>query len=551
MGVAKWSGSIRTKLIASVVAVLTVIIAITTVRSRSAEISDLTSAQTDQLESYADLLANQLHSAIAFADGETAREVLDSLKSDSDIVAVTLYRDGGRTLYQSGTPSAWVEQAKLGVMQRRHVRRDSRSSVVVPVVAPEGPRGTLVLEMSDAQIMAHGRKITRHAILFGAFALLAGYFAVWLITRPLLRRLRRMADVATAIALAPDAQTTAVEIENDELGEVGHAFNSMVAQLEQRVQDRTARLASEMEKLARMESELRQAQKLESVGRLASGIAHEINTPVQFVSDSCTFIRDATKDVFEAMAMATSSFAAAARGEIPLSTTDETLAKLREEYDIAYLISEIPQAIDRAQQGLQRVATIVKSMNEFAHPDQDVAADADLNRAISTTLTVARSQYKYIADVETHFAELPPVRCYVGELNQAVLNMVVNAAHAIESATEGTGRRGKIGITTALRDEYVTIEITDDGCGIPPALVEKIYDPFFTTKELGKGTGQGLAIARSVVVDKHNGRLTVASQVGVGTTFTLWLPMCRANVQDGVAVTRQLTSHPKPDVFAS
>ena len=524
MGVAGWSGSIRTKLIASVVAVLAVIITITTVRSRSAEIADLTTAQTDQLASYGAVLAEQLRSAVAFADGETSHEILDSLETDTDIVAVTLFREGGRTLYQRGAPSAWVEQAKAGVIRPRTIVRDSRSSIVVPIVTPEGPRGTLVVEMSNATIMAHGRKITRNSIGFGIVAIVVGYLAVWLITRPLLRRLRRMATVATEVARAPGAHVTPVEIDStDELGELGRAFNMMVAQLEQRVQDRTALLQSEMEHRTRIELELRQAQKLESVGRLAAGIAHEINTPVQFVSDSCTFLRDATKDVFDAMAIATASFASAARGEVALETTNDTLAALREQYDIAYLIGEIPQAIDRAQQGLHRVATIVKSMNEFAHPDANTPADADLNRAIMTTLTVARGQYKYVADVETSFAELPPLCCYIGELNQAVLNMVVNAAHAIETAATSSGKRGTIAITTALVDEYVTIEIRDDGCGIPQALIDKIYDPFFTTKALGKGTGQGLAIARTVV-EKHNGKLTVASQVGVGTTFTLWLP---------------------------
>jgi signal transduction histidine kinase len=170
-------------------------------------------------------------------------------------------------------------------------------------------------------------------------------------------------------------------------------------------------------------------------------------------------------------------------------------------------------------EGLGRVATLVRSMKEFAHPDQKQKAPADLNRAIASTLTIARNEYKYVADIETDYGELPPVPCHIGELNQVFLNLIVNAAHAIESAIHGTDRRGLIRVETRREDDLVRVSISDSGTGIPEEIRNRIFDPFFTTKDVGRGTGQGLAIARSVVVDKHAGTLTFDSELGRGTTF--------------------------------
>lgn len=186
---------------------------------------------------------------------------------------------------------------------------------------------------------------------------------------------------------------------------------------------------------------------------------------------------------------------------------------------------ECPQALDRCLDGLDRVATIVRSMKEFAHPDSKEKEPIDLNRAIASTITIARNEYKYVAEVETDFAELPPVMCHPGELNQVILNIVVNAAHAIGDAVAGTDHRGRIAVRTSQEGGDVVISIADTGSGIPPAIREHIFDPFFTTKEVGKGTGQGLAIARSVVVDMHHGKLTFESEVGKGTTFFIRLPL--------------------------
>ncbi len=208
--------------------------------------------------------------------------------------------------------------------------------------------------------------------------------------------------------------------------------------------------------------------------------------------------------------------------------TEELIAALdaaEEAAEVGFIKEQIPKALESAIDGLGRVATLVRSMKEFAHPDQTTKATADINRAISTTLTIARNEYKYVAEIETSYGEIPPILCHIGELNQVFLNVIVNAAHAIADSVAGTEKRGVIKIETRREAEDVIIAVSDTGSGIPEAIRSKIFDPFFTTKEVGKGTGQGLAIARSVVVDKHGGAISVESEVGRGTTFLIRLPI--------------------------
>jgi PAS domain S-box-containing protein len=271
-----------------------------------------------------------------------------------------------------------------------------------------------------------------------------------------------------------------------------------------------------------LESSLRQAQKLEAVGRLAAGIAHEINTPIQFIGDSVHFVRDAAAEIFGALASyRTLGETAADRiaGRVAELMGAESTA------EIDYLAERIPQALDRALEGLDRVATIVRGMKEFAHPTQAEKAPADLNRAIETTLVIARNEYKYVADVDVELGELPLVTCLVGEFNQVLLNIIVNAAHAIAGVVQGTDAKGKIRIKSWRDELSVFVAVSDTGAGIPEAIRDQIFDPFFTTKEVGRGTGQGLAIARSVIVDKHRGELTFETLTGRGTTFTIRLPI--------------------------
>jgi len=303
-------------------------------------------------------------------------------------------------------------------------------------------------------------------------------------------------------------------------------------ELELRVRLRTAELSEanqqlrhEMQQRTKMELELRQAQKLEAVGRLAAGVAHEINTPVQFVSDSCHFLHDGLGATVEQLERSRQALVAAARNELTAEEAARVLARLDEEGP--YFAEHMPQASARALEGLERIAQIVRSMKEFSHPGGRVPTRCDLNRAIQSTLTMARSEYKYVADVHTDFGELPPVYCYPGDLNQAILNLVVNAAHAIADVVQGTERRGRIDLRTRVDGADAVIEIEDDGCGIPDALRERIFEPFFTTKEVGRGTGQGLAISWAIIVERHHGHLSVDSAPGRGSRFTIRIPLAQ------------------------
>jgi signal transduction histidine kinase len=272
--------------------------------------------------------------------------------------------------------------------------------------------------------------------------------------------------------------------------------------------------------------QLLQSQKLESVGRLAAGIAHEINTPIQFISTNISFINEAFKDLSQLIATLLELLEAIKEGvvtEEQIKASDESVAHL----DWDYLKEEIPRAIDQSNVGLQRVASLVQAMKEFSHPGSKQKVYADLNRIIETTITISRNEWKYVATVETDLdPDLQPVPCLVDEMGQVFLNLLVNAAHAIENqlGNNPEGKKGRITISTRQHDQYVEIRITDTGCGIPTHIHNKVFDPFFTTKDVGKGTGQGLTIAHDVIVGKHNGTIVFETEPGSGTTFIICLP---------------------------
>ncbi|SHG18254.1 PAS domain S-box-containing protein [Desulfacinum infernum DSM 9756] len=275
-----------------------------------------------------------------------------------------------------------------------------------------------------------------------------------------------------------------------------------------------------------LESQLAQAQKLESIGQLAAGIAHEINTPTQFIGDNVRFLQDAFTDLADLMEKYRELCSRALTVE-ELREAAEAVTQTEESLDVDYLLEEIPQAISQSLEGVQRVARIVLAMKEFSHPGQEEKVPLDINHALENTLTVARNEWKYVADVVTDFdPTLPPVPCIPAELNQVFLNIIVNAAHAIKDALDGgRGEKGTITVTTRYRDDVCEVRISDTGTGIPKHIRHRIFDPFFTTKEVGKGTGQGLAISHSVIVDKHGGRLSFETEEGKGTTFIIEIPL--------------------------
>ncbi|MBK7645231.1 MAG: PAS domain-containing protein [Planctomycetes bacterium] len=257
------------------------------------------------------------------------------------------------------------------------------------------------------------------------------------------------------------------------------------------------------------------ALKLESIGQLAAGIAHEINTPTQFVGDNLRFLRDSFVELAPLLD------AVRAAGDVGQAAS---------RVDLEYLVQEIPRALEESLAGVGRVAKIVGAMKEFSHPSTGEKVLVDLNRNIESTITVARNEWKYVATLQLDLCPtLPHVPCLPDEMNQVVLNLVINAAHAIaERYGANSGRLGEIRVATALVGEWIELRIGDDGAGIPEAIRSRIFDPFFTTKGVGKGTGQGLAIARSVVVDKHSGTITVESVRGQGTTFIVRIPLVPA-----------------------
>ena len=275
----------------------------------------------------------------------------------------------------------------------------------------------------------------------------------------------------------------------------------------------------------RLEEQLRQAQKLEAIGQLSAGVAHEINTPTQYVSDNVRFLKDSWQDLANLLQISM-KLRAAAEGTAPaeiLSTFDH----LSKKADVDFMLNEIPSAIDQSQEGLQRVAKIVKAIKEFSHPGSAEKKGIDLNKAIETTITVARNEWKYVADLEAQLdPELGLVPCLSSELNQVVLNLIVNAAHAIaDRLGENSGTKGKISIATRRNSPWAEIHIQDSGQGIPQEIRSRVFEPFFTTKEVGKGTGQGLALAHSVIVNRHQGQIWFDSELGVGTTFHIRIPL--------------------------
>jgi len=274
----------------------------------------------------------------------------------------------------------------------------------------------------------------------------------------------------------------------------------------------------------RIQAQLQQAQKMESIGQLAAGIAHEINTPMQFVTDNLAFLRDSCTSVNELIDLYRS--AAPGNSEAFPSGLASRIEQAERARDLDFILAEMPRAIDQALDGTRRVAKIVRAMKQFSHPGSDEKQPADINEAIRTTLTVSRNEWKYVTEVETVLqGDLQPVPCHIGELNQVLLNLIINSAHAIaEVVGDGSKKKGKITIRTAQDAQVTTVSIQDTGAGIRQEIQSRVFDPFFTTKAVGRGTGQGLALAHNSIVKMHGGKIWFDSEVGRGTTFFIQLP---------------------------
>lgn len=273
-----------------------------------------------------------------------------------------------------------------------------------------------------------------------------------------------------------------------------------------------------------LEDQLRQSQKLESIGQLSAGIAHEINTPTQYIADNTMFLNTAFDSCIKII-NGTKVIIDKDISEITLKELED-MRSIYSENDMEFIVNEIPLAISQSIEGLERVTKIIGAMKSFSHSSQGEMSEVDITEAINSTVTVSRSEWRYIANLSTDYSEhLPKIKCIRDEFNQVILNFIVNAAHAIEERYgKQSEQLGNIKIAVSLEQDKVQISIRDDGIGMSNEVKNRIFDPFFTTKEVGKGTGQGLSMAYSVIVDKHNGSIDVESELNVGTQFNILVP---------------------------
>ncbi len=294
------------------------------------------------------------------------------------------------------------------------------------------------------------------------------------------------------------------------------------------VRNISERLLAEKEK-ERMQAKMLHTQKMESVGELAAGIAHEINSPIQFIGANLSFMDEAFMDLCNLIEQCR-ELVEAVQQDKSTERHIESINTCMEDIDLPYLLEEIPQAIHQADEGVQRVSKLVKAMKEFSHPGSKEKQLADINTIIQTTIQIAHNELKYCTDIDLDLAEnLPRILCHSNDIGQVILNLLLNAADSIKERLEiaPNSPKGLIGIKTLQAESQITIQITDNGSGIPDEIINRIFDPFFTTKEVGKGTGQGLAITRDVIRNKHGGEIQVESEQGAGTVFTVILPFDR------------------------
>jgi signal transduction histidine kinase len=317
------------------------------------------------------------------------------------------------------------------------------------------------------------------------------------------------AEAASFVATL--AQQAAVAIKNAEMyGELAAGHDA---------------LREAHEQLKQTQTQLLSAQKMEAIGSLAAGIAHEINTPIQYVSDNVSFVADSAQAIFGVLDHAEEVMQALEkRGDVELVAPYRAAC---EKADLGFIAEEVPDALAQSKEGVDRVAAIVRAMKEFAHPGSDEKAPIDLNHCIRTTIEVAKTEWKYVADVDLRLdPELPQVPALAGPFNQTMLILLVNAAQALaEKEDRGPTGKGTITVSTGVEDGACVIRIADDGPGIPPEIADQIFDPFFTTKDVGKGSGQGLSIAHSVIFERHGGTIHAESEPGHGATFVIRLPL--------------------------
>jgi len=308
------------------------------------------------------------------------------------------------------------------------------------------------------------------------------------------------------------------------------AYMSIVRDVTESIRDRmqvhkmNVDLIDSLYTLRKNQPKLVQQEKLASIGQLAAGIAHELNNPIGFISSNFTSLKsyiDIIKRYIQYYEEETSKMS---QRDASIGQLLKNLNAFKEKEKLGYIFHDIDDLVDESMEGIHRITEIVRSLRNFSRIDNESEIEQyDINDALESTLTVAKNEIKYVADVEKQYSEIPLIECVGGEINQVLLNIIVNAAQSIKSQTRED--RGHIKVKTYADKEYVYIEVADDGPGMPKEILGKIYDPFFTTKEAGKGTGLGLSISYDIIVHKHMGDLMAESTVGKGTTFTIKIPI--------------------------
>lgn len=429
-------------------------------------------------------------------DRQHIQKSFGPLLEDPNIEGIAVFDATGRILASEGNLSK--ETARIIKEKEIYFTTDVSRNYI----------GKVVMAFTEKEIGRESRqRLLRNGLLVVLIGLTAVAGAVYVyrltVTRPLTRMMTAIDEAGENNWPEPILWKS-----RDEIGVIIEAFNDMM--------EKRKRAVAAKDKMA---MELQQAQKLEAVGQLAGGIAHEINTPAQYIGDNLRFIEETQEDLFAFVDQISELIE-----EKGTEEQKEALQKILDEVDMEFVRDELPAATEQSLSGIRQVAKIVLAMKEFSHPGQKEKTLADLNRTLETVLVVSKNEWKNVAEVDNRFEDgLPYVRCLQGEMNQVFLNLVVNAAHAIEEAKKG--EKGKIIIETKQKGEKVEIRISDNGTGIPVRNRERIFDPFFTTKRLGQGTGQGLAIAYDMVVNKHGGSLTFETEENKGTTFIVELPI--------------------------
>jgi len=506
-------------------------------------------AKAQELYTAAQMVGFNSAAALTFRDTKAAEAILGALRADDNVIVACTYDIEGNVFAKYHRGAAAGDCPDHPSSRGGSYMVSGHMLLFEEITLKGQSEGAIFIESDLIDVNRQIDRFLGIVLLVLLVSLGLALVLASVLQRIVSEPIRRLAATALSVDERQDYSIRATKLGNDEVGDLFDAFNRMLGHIHQRdiellhaqddlekkVEQRTAHLNILMEDNKKMEMELRHAQKLEAVGSLAAGIAHEINTPIQFVADNTHFLRDAFRAISGVVARYESVCAAVARGA-PAAQLAADAASERERVDWDFLGVEIPKAIEQAIEGLRHVATIVRAMKEFSHVDHRGMAAADLNQAIQSTLIVARNEVKYVADVNCVYGELPPVVCSLGDLNQVFLNLLINAAHAIGDAVKGTEHKGRIEIRTKQEGAFVEVAISDTGTGIPEEIRNKVFDPFFTAKDEGRGTGQGLAIARSIVVNRHGGTLTFETESGRGTTFYMRLPV------NGIAVSRELAA---------